>query len=111
MLEKKKEEIYHQNNQIYVEGNHENLRTRSQEVKDILENKRNIIAKHEKMVEDTDTGMFDRNTKYSAEQAQLKVELDNLQLADKELSQTVRPQLTNLKNEIKELNHSLVKDK
>lgn len=111
LLEQKKEEISHQNNEILKDNNFENFKNRLKEVKDAIFNKRKAIEKHQKTIEDTDAGMFDRNTKYSAEETQMRTRLENLKIGEREIKQTVKPQLANLRSEIKELNHEIVNDK
>lgn len=111
LLEQKKEEIYHQNNEIYRDNNFENIKSRLQEVKDTILAKERAIEKNHNVIEETDACMFDRNTKYSAEEAQMRTRLDNLKLGEREIKQTVKPQLFNLKREIKELNHEIVNGK
>lgn len=111
LFDLKKEEIYHQNNEILRDNNFENIKTRLKEVKEAIAAKNKQIEKNTKTIEETDAGMFDRNTKYSVEETQMRARLDNLLLGEKEIKQTVKPQLLNLKNEIKELNHEIINDK
>ena len=93
------------------DNNFENIKTRLKEVKEAIAAKNKQIEKNTKTIEETDAGMFDRNTKYSVEETQMRARLDNLLLGEKEIKQTVKPQLLNLKNEIKELNHEIINDK
>ena len=111
LLDLKKEEIYHQNNEILRDNNYENIKSRLKEVKEAIITKNKQIEKNKKSIEETDAGMFDRNTKYSVEETQMRARLDNLLVGEKEIKQTVKPQLLNLKNEIKELNHEIINDK
>lgn len=108
LLEKKKEEIYHQNNEIYRDNNFENIKNRLKEIKDSIITKEKGIEKNNKVIEETDAAMYDRNTKYSAEEAQMRTRLDNLKLGEREIKTTVKPQLLNLKREIKELTHEIM---
>lgn len=111
LFDLKKEEIYHQNNEILRDNNFESIKTRLKEVREAIVAKNKQIEKNKKTIEETDAGMFDRNTKYSVEETQMRARLDNLLLGEKEIKQTVKPQLVNLKNEIKELNHEIINDK
>lgn len=111
LLEQKKEEIYHQNNEIYRDNNYENVKNRIQELKDQIASKESAITRHNQTIDETSLGMFNRNTKYSAEEAQMRTRIDNLLLAQKEIKTSVRPQLANLKKEIKELNYEIINAK
>jgi hypothetical protein len=111
LLEQKKEEIYHQNNEIYRDNNYENVKNRIHELSDQIASKESAISRHNQTIDETSLGMFNRNTKYSAEEAQMRTRIDNLLLAQKEIKTSVRPQLTNLKKEIKELNYEIINGK
>jgi len=111
LLESKKEEIYHQNNELYRDNNYENINSRIHEVQESVNSKDRATEKNQKVIEETELGMFNRNTKYAAEEAQMRARIDNLKLGEREIKQTVRPQLLNLKREIKELNFEIINGK
>ena len=108
LLAKKKEEIYHESNEVYRDNNFDNVQTRLQEVIELILSKEKTIEKNKRVIEETDAGMFDRNTKYAAEIAQMRTRIDNLKKGQKEIKNTVRPQLQNLRREIKELSHEII---
>lgn len=111
LLEKKKEEIYHQNNEIYKDNNFDNLQIRIEEVNEGIKTKEKLIEKNKKVIEETELGMFERNTSYQAEITKMRARTDNLKVGEREIKNTVKPQLLNLKKEIKELNHEIINAK
>jgi hypothetical protein len=55
--------------------------------------------------------MFERNTNYQADITKMRARIDNLKVGEREIKNTVKPQLLNLKREIKELNHEIINAK
>jgi hypothetical protein len=55
--------------------------------------------------------MFERNTNYQADITMMRARIDNLKVGEREIKNTVKPQLLNLKREIKELNHEIINAK
>lgn len=94
----------------YRDNNFDNINSRLKEIGDLIHSKEKAIEKYRNN-EELESGIFERNTKYAAEIAQLRTRIDNLKKGEKEIKNTVKPQLLNLKREIKELSHQIINDK
>lgn len=95
---------------LFRDNNFDNINSRIKEIDEAILSKEWAIEKNI-VIEETESVMFDRNTKYTAEIVQMRTRIDNLKKGDKEIKNTVKPQLLNLKREIKELSHEIINGK